>query len=118
MIGRWKPPPTPPAGGWGPAKWCELHRIALAGNLTPARLQTFSASLPNHPCGCRNHWKILLEANPPPCAAPAVAQFAWTVARHNDVNRRLGKPEKTLEEAQTIHEPVLTQIAHNDEHYS
>ena len=49
------------------------------------------------PCGdCQRHWDQMVAATPPPTAPDL---FVWTVARHNEVNRRLGKPEMGLEAA-------------------
>lgn len=81
----------------GPELWAEMHRRALAapsGAEDGAWLEALRRRLP---CGeCRQHWDAMMEATPPP-AAPDL--FAWSVARHNEVNRRLGKPEMGLEEA-------------------
>lgn len=81
----------------GNTLWGALHKRALKvapGQRDDAWLAVFRQILP---CGdCRKHWDAMLEATPPP-AAPDL--FAWTVARHNEVNRRLGKPEMGLEEA-------------------
>lgn len=81
----------------GPRLWAALHRRALAvppGTSDNAWLAGFREILP---CGdCRQHWDGMVAATPPP-AAPDL--FAWTVARHNEVNRRLGKPEMALEAA-------------------
>lgn len=76
--------------------WSALHRRALAvpaGESDAAWLAGFRQAIP---CGdCRKHWDAMLAATPPDWSA----YFAWTVARHNEVNRRLGKPEMGLEEA-------------------
>jgi hypothetical protein len=80
----------------GTMYWRALHRRALkvpAGRDDAEWLATFRRMLP---CGdCRNHWDAMVAATPPEWAN----YFAWTVARHNEVNRRLGKPEMGEEEA-------------------
>lgn len=89
---------------WGPAKWIALHRFALAwdGDLiaADAHLAQLAASLPE--C-CKPHW-IALVAEHPPDFASAETFFAWTVARHNEVSRRIGRPELPLGEARALYE--------------
>lgn len=78
--------------------WAEMHRRALVtfGD-DSAYLETVTARLP---CGtCKPHWAALLAAKPPTWGE---AYFAWTVAAHNEVNARLGKPLVTVEEARAI----------------
>jgi hypothetical protein len=86
---------------WGPAKWEELHRWAMRVDLLgkpdpPYTLEVFSHSLP---CGdCTRHWLKLLEEMPPDFSSND-ALFDWTVRAHNAVNRRLAKPEMSVDEA-------------------
>lgn len=79
--------------------WAELHRRGLAappGQDDGAWLIEFRMQLP---CGgCRLHWDAFCASMPPDWGN----YFAWTVAAHNEVNRRLGKPELTVEEAKCI----------------
>jgi len=96
------PAPPPPSGNeWsrrGPELWAELHRWALAADPATARhwLDRLAARVP---CGdCRRHWLADVAASPPP-TGNCDELFAWTVERHNQVNRRLGKPEMPLTEA-------------------
>lgn len=95
--------PVPPQAATRPPQeahttrlWGELHRRALevgAGTDDTAWLETFAGRLP---CGdCRTHWRAMLADHPPHWPT----YFAWTVARHNQVNRRLGKPEIPVAEA-------------------
>jgi hypothetical protein len=75
-----------------------LHRWALSADLSTAKewLDRFAGKIP---CGdCRRHWLAETQSNPPPLNSPGDL-FAWTVARHNAVNRRLGKPEIALNDA-------------------
>jgi len=88
---------------WGPAKWRELHTAARNGLLTPAWLAAFNAAIPPLACACRNHWRSVLAALPPPFAAPAPEQFAWSWQAHNAVNAKLGKPPLTLEAAHRLY---------------
>ncbi len=91
-----RPPPTPHADprDWktlGPKLWAELHTKLDADR---AWLDDFTARIP---CGeCKAHWQKLLAETPPGFGE---GFFAWGVNAHNAVNRRLGKPEITLEAA-------------------
>jgi hypothetical protein len=77
----------PPARGRGPGREGEW-------------LEEFARRLP---CGeCRAHWSKLLAELPPELASRE-KYFAWTVAAHNAVNRRLGKPEMPEAEARQLH---------------
>lgn len=80
-----------PFTGRGPDFWKRLHQEKAP---TPEWLADFNKSLP---CGvCGSHWLEYLKANPPDFGD---GWFAWTVAAHNAVNRRLGKPEMTESDA-------------------
>lgn len=79
----------PPFVGDGPALWAELHGRALdrQGRDDTAWLREFALKLP---CGhCRVHWLAMVHQNPPVWES----YFAWTVDRHNEVNRKLGRPD-------------------------
>jgi hypothetical protein len=88
-------PTTPP---WGAPLWSRLHSAAInapAPREFKAVLDRVRTSLP---CGeCAAHARNWLKHNPPPDDPAGL--FAWTVQWHNDVNRRLGKPELSVEEA-------------------
>lgn len=83
---------------FGPIFWKELHRWALDGNLktTAAWLEAFAAAIPCE--DCRIHWAELMAANPPDLSSRETF-FAWTVDRHNDVNRRLDLMPMSIGEA-------------------
>jgi hypothetical protein len=87
------------SGGWaelGAALWRELH--AKGGDADEAYLADFARRVP---CGdCRLHWLEAVARTPPVFGA---GWFAWTVDRHNEVNRRLGKRELTIDEARAAH---------------
>lgn len=73
--------------------WAELH--ARPGQWTGADVERawLERFVGRVPCGdCRAHWKAYTTANPPDLSGPQ-AYYGWTVAAHNAVNRRLGKPE-------------------------
>ena len=52
-------------------------------------------------CDCKDGYQQILSEMPPDFSTPE-AFFAWGVALHNAVNRKLGKPELTIEEALSI----------------
>lgn len=92
----------------GPAKWRELHLHASGlvrdGVLNEANeriwLASFSRSIG---ClDCRLNWQTELAKLPPDYSSPE-AFFAWTVAAHNAVNDRLGKPQFSLSDAQALY---------------
>lgn len=82
-----------------PSTWDELHRRALAhkGGNDLAWLLEYTTRIAGN-CECRKHWILLIQRLPP----DFTRYFEWTVEAHNDVNRRLNKPELTVEEARAI----------------
>lgn len=93
----------------GARLWADLHRRALAysGDATAERawIHGFAAQVP---CGeCRGHWFALI-AERPPDLADAATYFAWTVAVHNRVNVRLGKPMVAEGEARRLWSEPIT----------
>lgn len=80
----------------GPPLWADLHRWALTADLSSAGewLKMFTRRVP---CGeCRREFRSILHDTP-----PTTDLFAWTVAAHNRVNRKLGKPEISIDDART-----------------
>jgi hypothetical protein len=75
-----------------------LHHWAL--NADPSTIRQWLDSFARRvPCGqCRRHWLEEVKSFPPPTQSGADL-FAWTVERHNNVNRRLGKALLVLEDA-------------------
>ena len=70
------------------ALWAELHQKADADRAW------LTAWLAHVPCGdCKAHAREILKTLPPMFGA---GWFAWTVAFHNAVNARLGKPQVTV----------------------
>jgi hypothetical protein len=88
----------PPFQGAG--LWDAWHRRALSwtgGDDTP---WVNSQILQKLPCGeCSNHARAWLKENPPTFTAELY--FAWTVAFHNGVNHRLGRPIWSVGEARS-----------------
>lgn len=81
--------------------WAMLHRFcALPAAKNADRLAEFLIQFDRElPCGdCRRHWRKLLLELPPNIRDP----FAWSVAAHNAINRRLKKREMTIPEARAL----------------
>lgn len=88
----------------GPKKWAELHqRSWTIKTIVPGKetewLEKFERTIP---CGeCKAHWHQVVVENPPDFSSHE-AYFRWTVDCHNLVNRSLGKPLMSYEDAETI----------------
>ncbi|HEX8342849.1 MAG TPA: ERV1/ALR-related protein [Tepidisphaeraceae bacterium] len=83
--------------------WASIHRrpAAYDGNAEGelAWVQVIDQQLP---CGeCRRHWRAMLTSLPPDLSSRE-AYFATTVEWHNTINRRLGKPVMTLDDARAV----------------
>lgn len=90
---------------WGPRKWKELHNrpnlIVLNQRTEEAWLEIFATSIPCEEC--RDEFRKLLAHNPPDLSSSS-RYFEWTWKIHNLVNKRLGKPQFGLLEAQKARE--------------
>ncbi len=86
--------------------WKELHTNALTytGIDNTRFLRRFGRKIPKYStgCSCREFWKIWIKANPPVYGSNG-EYFAWTVKAHNAVNKKLGKPEITVDEANELY---------------
>lgn len=78
--------------------WIALHNGSI---VDAAGLAEWEKTIPQYECGCRAFYAKYKADNPPDFSTPE-AFFAWGVALHNAVNRKLGKPELTIEEALSI----------------
>lgn len=91
----------------GPALWAELHRWALtvdvAGDQACGQSKRWLCEFTKRlSCGdCRRDFDKMILATPPDFSSNA-ALFTSTVKWHNEVNRKLGKPEMSLADAQRI----------------
>ena len=94
---------------WGPYFWGTIH-IACMGapdvfdEFDKQAYANFINTLPFVlPCGsCGKHFYETLQVEPvEPSLTTKYSLFEWSVKVHNIVNRRLGKPEKTLDESLT-----------------
>ena len=78
--------------------WIGLHNGSI---VDAAGLGQWESSIPQYECGCRAFYAQYKADDPPDFSTPE-AFFRWGVALHNAVNRKLGKPELTIEEALSI----------------
>lgn len=85
-----------------PSTWPELHLRALKkeGQDDSVWLMMFGIRIQGN-CECRKNWSEELKQLPPDFQN----YFAWSVAAHNLVNKRLGKPEISLEQARETWTP-------------
>ena len=81
-----------------PTPWISLHNGSI---VDAAGLAEWEKTIPQYECGCRAFYAKYKADNPPDFTSPE-AFFAWGVALHNAVNRKLGKPELTIEETLSI----------------
>ena len=77
--------------------WSKLHSYR---GCDPQWLDIWQYLIPAR-CDCKDGYQKIIEEYPPDFSSPD-AFFAWGVALHNAVNRKLGKPELTIEEARKI----------------
>ena len=77
--------------------WGKLHSYR---GCDPQWLDIWQYLIPAR-CDCKDGYQHILKELPPDFSSPE-AFFAWGVALHNHVNRKLGKPELTIDEARKI----------------
>lgn len=78
-----------------PNAWTFLHRY---NGCDPEWLKKWEGIIPRGRCDCKTGYLEILKDYPPDFSSPE-AFFAWGVELHNAVNRKLGKPEMTLDDA-------------------
>lgn len=97
---------------WGPALWRFLHASSFAFPEEPdavrqMQMLEFLKSVGRVlPCKtCREHYTAYLEEHlDERVVASRTALVEWLVALHNDVNRRTGKKEWTVDEVRQLYE--------------
>ncbi len=83
----------------GRAAWDRLHRYT---GHDPQWVELWEYFIPQAGgCGCKENYKTILADYPFDYSSPD-AFFVSTVNLHNAVNRKLNKPELSLEEARRI----------------
>lgn len=69
----------------GRKAWAALHSVE---NPTPQWYAEWLLTIPTFGCKCQSEWSKITLRNP-----PDFDNFAqWAIDRHNDVNKKLGKP--------------------------
>ena len=81
-----------------PNPWIELHDGTVHDGLS---LANWELKIPQYGCSCKKFYAEWKAENEPDFTSPD-AFFAWGVDLHNAVNRKLGKPELTIDEARKI----------------
>ena len=81
-----------------PNPWIGLHNGFV---VDAAGLAEWEKTIPHYGCACRQFYQGYKADTPPDFTTPE-AFFAWGVNLHNAVNRKLGKPELTIDEALSI----------------
>ena len=81
---------------WGPRLWAEIHSTSVKS--TPRKFKEYLSTLgPRIPCEeCQYHFKSYMFQNP---MGSRDDPIIWAIDFHNDVNRRLGKPVLTYQQA-------------------
>lgn len=75
--------------------WKDLHSGIVCDQPS---LESWELRIPAYGCACRKDY-MLYKASTPPDFTSAESLWLWGVNLHNHVNRKLGKPELTVEEA-------------------
>jgi hypothetical protein len=81
----------------GQFAWTKLHSYR---GCDPQWLDIWQYLIPQR-CDCKDGYQRILADMPPDYSSPE-AFFAWGVALHNAVNKKLLKPEITIDEALSI----------------
>lgn len=87
--------------------WKMLHERALdfRGDNDAEFLRNFANKIPRYVqgCSCKEFWRNWIRSNPPVYGKNA-EYFAWTVKAHNAVNKKINKPEYTVEQARKFYQ--------------
>ena len=79
----------------GVPPWTRLHSYRWCD---PVWLAEWELSIPGYGCQCRRDYALYKASTPPDFSSPE-ALWLWGFNLHNWVNRKLGKPELTVDEA-------------------
>lgn len=106
-LSEWRKVENMPITVWGPGGWACLHRrqISTDQHENERWMAAFVQCIPcnQYPRHCRQHFQEHLAAHPPDYSSQE-AFFAWTVAAHNSVNIRSGKPQISADEARKLYD--------------
>jgi hypothetical protein len=100
---------NPPKLRQPPNHWLQLHRDAFLHRdswspvTAEARFLAWQMEIPNIGCGCMDHWRKMVDDNPPVFTSPDEF-FEWGWMMHNKVNQRINKPRPSLSEARALYQ--------------
>ncbi len=91
---------------WGPIFWTTMHIVSLGYSTSPsseeqeAAIKFYESLTTVIPCPiCREHYKYFLQQMPVRNAVKTRDDLIlWVYNIHNEVNKKLGKPEVTFEQ--------------------
>lgn len=75
--------------------WKDLHSGIVCDQQS---LEKWELRIPSYGCACRKDYMLYKASTPPDFTSPE-SLWLWGYHLHNYVNRKLGKPELTIEEA-------------------
>lgn len=78
--------------------WTSLHDGTVVDALS---LANWELQIPQYGCQCKKDYATYKAETPPDFSSPE-ALWLWGFNLHNWVNRKLGKPELTIDEARKI----------------
>jgi len=87
---------------WGPGMWSAIHGLPMYGR-DISQIKKFYIGLAL-PCGaCQAHLDSFRENNPVSSVQSREGALLWSLRLHNSVNKKLGKPEYTLNQCWDAH---------------
>ncbi len=97
---------------WGPPLWVALHSLAELTEDVAVWDQLLTAVEATMPCPeCKSHFAAWRIAHPLTSTTDvngltvSESVRSWLLALHNDVNRRTGRPEWTVEQLEGVYRP-------------
>ena len=104
---------------WGPELWKYLHIISLNYPENPTYMdinnynEFYKYLAFTIPCdNCKHHYKKYITNNPPNLTSKNDL-VVWTIEFHNSVNKRIGKPTYTIDEAMDLIQASLKKSGSN-----
>ena len=105
-LAEWRKDENKSIDVWGSSGWkcCHSHRISDNQDENEQWMAAFVFSIPcnQYPRRCQQHFQEYLAAHPVDWSSQQ-AFLDWTIICHNDVNRRTGKSQMSIEEARALY---------------
>lgn len=110
---------------WGSHAWSTLHLFAIGYPKSPTYedivayknfYENFWKVIPCYKCSV-NYRRHLKEYPLDNYLTDNKKLFEWTVNLHNIVNKELGKPQMSIEDATNIYRNIIKKSATEQEHY-